>query len=404
MNRDFTRSLTSSASIVVAMCISLMSGCISGGGGTLSGVAPGLEHARPMPEQVHAIWVARFHYQTPSDIRTIIRNSAQLGFNTLLWQVRGEGTVLYPSRIEPWAAQYNYRDPGFDPLRVAVEEAHRNNMRIEAWVNVMPGWKGKKPPPVPNQLWNTHPEWFLRDAAGQRQQLGDFYVILNPCLPAVRRYITDVFDEIVSNYAVDGVHLDYVRYAWDTTPNARERYPRDPETLALFLRDTGKTPDADPRGWDAWRINQLTRLVDSIRTIVAHRRLGATVTAATWSSPQRGYDDYFQNAAGWLRTGLIHAAYPMAYTDQVSDFEKYIRSYQAAAPERRIVPGLGIYKHSSPAQIAQQLERCRAWGGDFAVFSYASLHAVAGDRQAKRAALVSENRLRAMRRGVVKQF
>jgi len=387
----------------------LPAGCRCGGSG------PGLRQRpepRPLAKPVRAVWVARFHYRTPDDIQTILKNCAALGCNTVLWQVRGEGTVAYPSRIEPWSAEYDFNDPGFDPLAIAVVEAHRHGLRIEAWVNVMPGWRGPDPPPIPNQLYHARPDWFLYDAAGRRQPLTApgrkaderFYVILNPCLPEVRRHIGRVMEEIASNYDVDGLHLDYVRYAWDTTPDARQLYPRDARTLAIYRQQTGKLPEDDPQAWGHWRANQLTLLVGEIRKMLGRRRPGATLTAAVWADPSVGYREYFQNAIGWLRTGLLDAAMPMAYTEKLTDFEQRIGAYQTLAPHARIVAGLGIYRHDTPEEMGQQLERCRLWGGDFALFSYESLHATAGDRKAKPAELAEANRLREMRRGVLARF
>lgn len=360
----------------------------------------------PLPTPVKAVWVARFHYHFPDDIRAIMRSCAQAGFNTVLWQVRGEGTVAYRSRIEPWSAEYGHRDPGFDPLAIAVAEAHKHGLRIEAWINAMPGWKGPKTPPIADQLWHTRPEWFLRDAAGQRQPLGNFYAILNPCLPEVRAYIADIVAELTRNYDLDGVHLDYIRYAWDTTPNARQLYPRDPATLRLYRQETGKHPDDDPQAWDHWRANQLTLLVGQIRDRLQLCRPGATLTAAVWSTPQVGYRSYFQNAVAWLRTGIVDAVMPMAYTDRLDQFEGYIGAYKTLVGRERVVPGLGVYKHETPEQMGRQLDRCRAWGGDFALFSYESLHASAGDRGGDGRARIDpgKQRLRQMRTGVLRRF
>lgn len=393
--------------LYASLAATLLVAAVSLGGchaGSRSALAPAAGRKPPLPlsSPVRAVWVARFHYRYPDDIRTIMRNCAGDGFNTVLWQVRGEGTVAYSSRIEPWSAEYGYRDPGFDPLRIAVEEAHRNGLRIEPWVNVMPGWKGPEPPPIRDQLWHTHPDWFLRDAAGARQPLGKFYAILNPCLPEVRRHIASVIEEIVTNYDVDGVHLDYVRYAWETTPRARELYPRDPATLSLYRAQTGRRPDDDSRAWDRWRAHQLTRLVGEIRERIDRRRPGATLTAAVWSTPEVGYRDYFQNAAEWLRAGLVNAVMPMAYSARLDDFERYIGAYRRLGTTRRIVPGLGLYKHETPQQTGGQLGRCRGWGGDFALFSYDSLHATAGDRG--RAIDTRKAGLRRMRTDVVRRF
>ena len=401
------RRLILGALIPVVLIVGVLVGsCRWGGKAERAEAPPGRIRPMSMPSPVKAVWVARFHYHFPDDIRTIMRNCRQAGFNTVLWQVRGNGTVAYRSRIEPWSAAYEHRDPGFDPLQIAVQEAHRQGLRIEAWMNVMPGWRGPKPPPIKNQLWHTHPEWFLHDAGGKRQPLGKFYVILNPCLPEVRRHIANVVDELVTNYDVDGVHLDYVRYAWETTPNARKVYPRDSETLRIYRSQTGKQPDGDPPAWDRWRADQLTRLVGEVKDRLQRRRPGATLTAAVWSSPRRGYEEYFQDSIAWLRTGLVDAVMPMAYTPKLDEFENYIGAYQTLVPSGHIIPGLGIYKHETAEQIGRQLERCRLWGGGFALFSYDSLHATAGDRGGSGKARIDQKKrqLRRMRSGVLQRF
>lgn len=350
-----------------------------------------------------AIWVARFHYRTPDDVKTIIRNCAQLGANTVLWQVRGEGTVQYRSRLEPWSREFDYRDPGFDPLDIAVREAHARGLRIEAWMNVMPGWKGPQEPPIQNQLWYEHPDWFLLDANGQRQPLGDFYVILNPALPEVRDHVADIAMELTSNYAIDGIHLDYVRYAWETTPNAAKLYPRDTRTVDMFEREMGKSPDASPSAWDNWRAFQLTRLVSRMRAIVNERRPGGTLTAAVRPDPVDAQRGYLQSSVEWLRSGYIDAAYPMAYTEKLKVFTKDIGAYRSAAPGTRIIPGVGIYRLTTAEQVRSQLQNCRAWGGDFALFSYESLHPTDKDRRAGGPDR-TEQALRNLRQRVVAEY
>jgi uncharacterized lipoprotein YddW (UPF0748 family) len=358
-----------------------------------------------MCRPVRAIWVARFHYRLPDDIPTIIENCAALGCNTVLWQVRGEGTVSYPSRYEPWGREFNFRDPGFDPLALAIEEAHKRGLRLEAWFNVTPGWRGATPPPIREQLYNAHPDWFIQDAAGRRQPPGDFYMILNPCLPEVRRHITSLVDELASNYNIDGIHLDYVRFAWDGLKNAKNNYPRDARTLSLFERETGSTPEQNANAWHAWRANQLTRLVTDIRNTVNRRRPGATLTAAVWGDPREGYWDFLQNGVGWLRVGLLDAAMPMAYREKLSAFEEDVQQYRDLGGHRVVAPGLGVYMHRTAEQMGSQLASCNRAGGDFALFSYESFFPTANDRAtaAKTGAVsAAEQQLRYMRRDVLK--
>lgn len=357
----------------------------------------------PLQTPIHAVWIARFHYRYPDDVRVIIRNCAAMGFNTVLWQVRGEGTVQYPSEIEPWSVDFNHRDPGFDPLALAIEEAHKFGLRIEAWVNVLPGWKGTDPPPQSGQLLNRHPEWFLTDAAGRRQPLGDFYIILNPTYPEVRAYIAGIVGEIAGRYDIDGVHLDYVRYAWDTTRNARNLYPRDTRTLALYKEATGKRPDDDPNAWDNWRAQQLTQLVVDIRAKVREQRPGASLTAAVKPNPNDALQGYFQSSVLWLRRGLLDAIYPMAYSTKLDRFTADIEAYRRAVPNGIIVPGIGAYLIKSEDPLRAQMNACLSWGGNLAIFSYDSLLPSHQDRTEKRPS-PDEQRLRPLRRKVLAEF
>lgn len=379
-------------------------GCQGSGG---HGTAAWQPKPKPIAQPVRGVWVARFHYKHPDDIRTIMANCAESGLDTVYWQVRGNATVAYPSKIEPWSREYDHRDPGFDPFALAVEEAHKHGLRIEAWVNVMPAWKGATPPPRdldPPQVYHAHPEWFMYDPAGNRQALSEFYVILNPCLPEVRAHITSVVEEILQNYAVDGIHLDYIRFAWDRTPNAKQNYPGDPRSRALYRHETGKTPDQDPKAWDDWRGNQITKLVSDIRDTVDKRRPGASLTAAIWRTPELGYGNYLQNGAAWIRSGLLDAGAPMVYTTDTARFKSDIAAYHAAGCDpKRVIPGIGIYKHETPDPMAEQLAACQEWGAGFALFSYESLYPTDGDR--KPGHPTSEvQRDRAMRRAVLERF
>jgi uncharacterized lipoprotein YddW (UPF0748 family) len=373
--------------LVVSGVLLCATGCQTSDGSHEAASRPttlaGIEQPRPpaRTEPMKAIWVARMHYHYPDDIRTIMRNIADAGLNTVLWQVRGNATVAYPSKLEPWSRHYEYEDPGFDPLAIAVEAAHENGLRIEAWINVMPGWSGAIPPPIQNQLYRTHPEWFLRDADGQRQALTDFYVILNPAYPEVRDHITAVAREIVTNYNVDGLHLDYVRYAWDGTPKGKQRFPRDQRTLAIFRSEMGMHPDDDPDAWDEWRADQITRLVEQIRTMTRKERPGLTLTAAVVRDPQRAYHQYLQDGTTWLIRDLVDALMPMAYTTDTARFVAHIQTYRQRAAGGRIIPGIGLYKFDAPNGICDQLRHTRAWGGEFALFSYASLHPTAAHRE-----------------------
>jgi len=342
-----------------------------------------VEPRPPRPEDVWppvAVWVPRHKstpadpvYKSPQEIAILMDNCKRAGFNTVLFQVRGNGTAFYRSSIEPFAYEYK-GDPGFDPLEVACREAHRRGMALHAWVNVMPAWRGERPPADRRQLYNARPEWFWYDQAGRRQPLiqrGEpWYVSLNPCLPEVRRYLVGVFEEIVRKYPIDGLHLDYIRFPSETSPKASD-YPFDSRTLELYKKTTGKKPQQDRTGWKRWRTDQVTQLVRDIRQMVRRVRPRAKLTAACGADLNRYRNDFFQAGPYWLKGNLIDMVFVMNYTADVQLFRKRQEAWRRAAPGKLIAAGIGVYmhKHKSDRVTIEQIRLAKKWGGGMALFS-----------------------------------
>ncbi len=345
---------------------------------------------------IRALWVTRWDYKNPGDIAAIMEQCQQAGFNTVLFQVRGNGTVLYPSQFEPWSKEFDGRDPGFDPLAEACKEARRRGLKLHAWVNVIPGWRGDAPPEDRRQLYHAHPDWFWRDAQGRRQPLG-WYNSLNPCLPAVRKYLTAVMHEIVSRYPVDGLHMDYIRFPneWHKMYARLGRvpdYPRDRKTLSLFARDSGgATPDSSPARWNAWRTAQVTQLVRDIRNMMRRTRPQAQLSAAVGAFPAESKRKHFQDAMGWIAEGLLDAVYPMNYSQSMPTFDEALREWAPVASDPRVGrsvasdPRVGrlqvripvvvgiMFDERDPRLVNHQVTRAARSTGGFAAFAYSSL-------------------------------
>lgn len=357
--------------------------------GLLSGCRTGPRFDGP----VRAVWVVRTDYGNPEDVKQVMANCADAGFNNVIFQVRGNGTVYYPSKIEPWSEEYDYQSPGFDPLAVACREAHARNLKIHAWVNVMPAWKGETPPKCPDQLYNKHPEWFWYDQHGQRQPLNSFYVSLNPCLPEVRTYLVEVFRELLANYPLDGLHMDYIRFP--NEPPAIPRgsdidYPRDKRTLELYRRDSWlwPNPDDNKANWDRWRTRQVTKLVAQIRDMIRETRPQAVYSASVGSSRKQSLD-HFRDELHWVRWGLIDAAFPMNYKPDVQKFDQGLEMWMPYRGQVDVVPGLWFDGKLPTEQgisvVRQQIASAVDKTGNFCLFSYTSLFDPPAGRQDQRA-------------------
>lgn len=360
-----------------AACVMLlaMDGCAS------KQRVPGSAAAGAGP--LKAIWVTRWDYLTADDVRTIMRNCERLGATDVMWQVRGQGDAYYESALEPWGEEL-FRGapepevlvstgPGYDPLELAVDEAHRRGLRLHAWMNAMPLWKGKQPPMALDHTWSAHEDWRLLDAGGNAQKLHDGYVIANPALPAVRRHIADIAADLARRYDIDGVHLDYIRYVSDTM-TADEKYLTDPRTMALFRDDTGRTSIDTPEGARAhsdWVRERITDVVRQVGRSVKSERGDIALTAAVWRRPDIARDRYLQDAELWVNSGLVDAAFPMIYTTDDDQLAGDLQAWGEATGHARIVPGIGAYKHERGRPIADQI-RSLPDSSRVALFAYST--------------------------------
>lgn len=392
----------------------LVGGLLAGSGCESASAAVGPDRA------FRAIWITRWDYRTRGDVDRAIDDAAGLGFTDVLWQVRGQADAYYRSDLEPWGRELfadlprTATDPGFDPLARAVARAHERGLRIHAWVNVYPLWRGVVPPADPSHPFNRHPDWRLHDSGGRAQPLREGYVLANPVLVEVRDHIVAVCRDIVERYAVDGLHLDYVRFMPDMI-EGKNVWPGDPRTLRLFAEATGRAgggvgdgAGADREAFRGWIRDQITRLVRRIRREVVDPRPGLELSAAVWRRPEAARDRYLQDAARWLREGTLDRVMPMIYTDDDGQFRSDLAAWISVARDGRgttsgaISPGIGLYKHRDASQSRRQIRFCSRADG-FALFAYSSLFESVNPDQKKGALeVVRRRRLRRALSGVMR--
>lgn len=321
------------------------------------------------------LWITRWDYSTEADVRTAIENANAAGFDRVLFQVRGNATTFYPSEIEPWAVELGGEDPGFDPLGVALECAHRNRIELHAWVNVLPAWWERDlPTPEYKHLYTERPEWFWYDQRGNRQEPSErFYVSLNPCLPEVRTYLLSVFDELLTRYPrLDGLHLDYIRFPNEPpATKAGQDFPRDPKTLALFRAENGTTPDESPEAWDRWRAEAITEIVRDVRQLVRQKAKFVELSAAVGPEPELAMH-HFQDYLTWIDEGLVDRLYPMNYTTDPERFASRIEAWAELATRVDVSMGTRL-DHGEFEVRRQQLELALDTFGRATCFAYSSL-------------------------------
>ena len=364
--------------------------------------------ARAELVEVRGLWVLRSSLVSPQAIASLVRTARAGGFNTIFVQVRGRGEAFYQSAIEPRASELSSHPDTFDPLAETLDRAHAAGLRVHAWINVGLVASAVDLPDDRSHVLYRHPDWLMVPRAiGQELISVDGHspayagkisrwtraqidrvegLYLSPILPDAATYSEAIVSELASRYAVDGVHLDYVRYPGEDFDYSRfaisdfraEIAPALPlaEKRALDARakvDPYAYPDALPGEWAQFRRARLTSLAMRLRNAVKRARPGAVVTAAVVPDADEAYRERLQDWRTWLESGILDAVCPMAYTTDAIAFSQQITRARAIAGRRDVWAGIGAWR-LSPEQTIEYIGLARKAGAaGLILFSYDSL-------------------------------
>lgn len=298
--------------------------------------------------------------QQQQALRNKLDNLKQLGINTVFFQVKPDGTALWPSKILPWSDMLTGtigEDPGYDPLQFMLDEAHKRGMKVHAWFNPYRVSVNTRPSTVaelnrtasqqPASVFVQHRDW-VRTA-------GDRFV-LDPGIPQARDWITSIVAEVVSHYPVDGVQFDDYFYA--ESPGS---VLNDNHTFQQYGQ--GFETKAD------WRRHNTQQLIEQVsRTI---RQLNPNVEfgvspSGVWrnrshdpaGSETRGaaaYDESYADTRRWVQLGLLDYIAPQLYWPFSRDAARYdvLAKWWANVVKptsTRLYIGVALYKVGEPSK------------------------------------------------------
>lgn len=362
----------------------------------------------PASAEVRALWVVRTSLTTPASVVSMVESAHAAGFNTLLVQVRGRGDAYYRSRIDPRAQALFGQPESFDPLALVLARARLSGLRVHAWLNANLVADAPHLPASDRHIVRRHPEWLmvprdlarnLRDVAprsaaylgrlaswtkAQSATVEGLYV--SPLHHGAVDYLDDVVRDLVSGYAVDGVHLDYVRYpggAFDYSRGALDAFKRETDrrlpkaerkALERAMRtDVFAYADRFPVEWQAFRRTRLSVLIRRLRATVKAERHEALFSAAVVADEAMALSSRGQDWPGWLREGLLDVLCPMAYTSEASTFAAQVSRARSLAGPTLLWAGIGAYRLSQ-AETIGHIGAAREIGADgIVLFSYDSL-------------------------------
>jgi uncharacterized lipoprotein YddW (UPF0748 family) len=295
-----------------------------------------------------------------SDLVTLFDKIAASGCNAVIFQVRPECDALYDSPYEPWSywltgQQGRGPSPAYDPLKFAVDEAHKRGMELHAWFNPYRAERAAGAYVTDaKHVTKAHPEWVL--------QVGTVK-FLNPGLKAVRDYNAKIISDVVRRYDIDAAHMDDYFYVEGITTQDAAAFAADPRGMNLG-------------DWRRDNVNLLLKQVyDSIQTIKPNVRWGISPRGIWRNGVPAGitgndnYSSIYCDAVAWMSGKYIDYLAPQLYwkTGGSQDYVKLQAWWATQMNGRHFYPGLAAYRigetaYGNAGMTASQIRLNRTTG------------------------------------------
>lgn len=247
--------------------------------------------------------------QQQAELLGILDRMQELNMNALVLQIRPAGDAFYASDLEPWSfwltgTQGQAPAPFYDPLQFAIEESHKRNIELHAWLNPYRAKTNQKYTLAPNHMANKFPEYAY--------QYGDL-LWMDPGAKPVQDHIYNVVMDVVRRYDLDAIHIDDYFYPY---PKPGIDFP-DSRTYGAYRQSGGTLSLGD---WRRQNVNELIqRLAEGIKAEKPYVKFG--ISPFGIYRPEKvpgiiGFDQYaelYADAKLWLEQGWVDYMAPQLY-------------------------------------------------------------------------------------------
>jgi uncharacterized lipoprotein YddW (UPF0748 family) len=283
--------------------------------------------------------------------RQEIANIKKAGYNAIYLETFYHGFTIYPSKYVPIRPEMK----GTDYLKFYVTEAHKQGIQVHAWIETF-YWEvdTTKYPKFPKTtLFDKHPEWKTLLSDGRTTQyVEDAHIFASPANPGVRKFLADYIRELITQYPVDGINLDYVRYPSGPPDAGYDLYTRNAYRKLTNIDPINISKDPANPQWQKWveyREEQVLATVNTIGQTIKKTRPSVVFSAAIFPGPMEDrYTNYhYQNWREMIKRGYLDVIIPMAYNESISGIESQVNNVIAALPagsKIKIMPVLAIQR------------------------------------------------------------
>lgn len=324
-----------------------------------------------------AFWFSYYDYdnyrdkykkRTASNFRTyftgVVKKEKSLGMNRVIVQVRPFGDAIYKSKYFPrskYISGKQGKNPGFDPLKIMVDVAHKNGMKIEAWVNPYRVTIGST---NYSKLSKNNParKWHAKKSTSRNVLAYNGSLYYNPSKKEVRTLIINGVKEIVKNYKVDGIHMDDYFYPSFTKKNVKTAFDAKEYNKSSYKKNK--------KSIYTYRRAQVSTLVKDMKAAI--KKIDKNVTYGI--SPAGNIDNltsnysYYVDIYKWTNsTKYVDYICPQIYwgfKHPTAKFDKVTDRWVKACKSKKVKLYIGIAVYRAGHNTGQNSAEKKEWKSD----------------------------------------
>ena len=271
---------------------------------------------KPRPGEIRAVWEHSGQGLYPGDWPRTFRELQRYGITDIFVNVAGAGFAHYPSKILPASTILTQQG---DQMAACLKAASGTGIRVHAWFLCFTGTRGT----AATLAQFSEKGWRLKNKKGTTTEY------LDPSNIKLRQYLVSAVDEVTRRYAVQGVHLDFVRWYEGS------KLPRD-------------------------AAKHVGAFVAQARAKVKALRPSAIFSAAVFGKYPSCISSVGQDWESWLDAGMVDWIVPMNYLEDNEKYSTFVRQQcRTPAHARRVVSGIGVTAMESRLGVRNVIDQVK---------------------------------------------
>ena len=268
----------------------------------------------PRAGEVRAVWEHSGQGLYPGDWPRTFRELQRYGITDIFVNVAGASFAHYPSKVLPQSQVCAQQG---DQLAACLRASADTGIRVHAWMMCFNGTRGT----------SSRLETFAKRGWRLKDKKGRLTEYLDPSSASLREYLLSAIDEVTRRYAVQGVHLDFVRW----------------------YEGSKLPPDA---------ASHVGNFVAQARGRVKRVRPSAIFTTAVFGKYPSCVGAVGQDWESWLDAGIVDWIVAMNYLEDNAKYAACVRQQcRTPAHAKRIVSGIGVTAIESRLGVRQVIDQ-----------------------------------------------